>query len=134
MPVAHVSLPSTLAHLRAIASLVVEHRIMPFGLPELDNRLGGGGLRGGALHEATAQSCSLADDAATTLFLAGVAGREALRVGGPVLWQKARSASASVFEPSATAPALPHGSPSPIPSARRMPWPASARPIPSARR
>ena len=91
MPVAHVSLPSTLAHLRAIASHVVEHRIMPFGLPELDNRLGGGGLRGGALHEATAQSCSLADDAATTLFLAGLAGREALRVGGPVLWASCRN-------------------------------------------
>jgi protein ImuA len=70
---------------------VVEHRIMPFGLAELDGRLGGGGLRGGALHEATAQSCSLADDAATTLFLAGVAGREALRVGGPVLWASCRN-------------------------------------------
>ncbi|RZL84315.1 MAG: protein ImuA, partial [Sphingomonas sp.] len=64
---------------------------MPFGLAELDGRLGGGGLRGGALHEATAQSCSLADDAATTLFLAGVAGREALRVGGPVLWASCRN-------------------------------------------
>jgi protein ImuA len=88
---AHASLPTTLAHLRTIASPVVEHRIMPFGLAELDGRLGGGGLRGGALHEATAQSCSLADDAATTLFLAGVAGREALRVGGPVLWASCRN-------------------------------------------
>ena len=91
MPAAHASLPTTLAHLRTIASPVVEHRIMPFGLAELDGRLGGGGLRGGALHEATAQSCSLADDAATTLFLAGVAGREALRVGGPVLWASCRN-------------------------------------------
>ena len=91
MPVADVSLPTTLAHLRAIASPIVEHRIMPFGLPELDSRLSGGGLRGGALHEATAQSCSLADDAATTLFLAGLAGREAARVGGPVLWASCRN-------------------------------------------
>jgi protein ImuA len=91
MPAAHASLTSTLAHLRTIASPVVEHRIMPFGLAELDGRLGGGGLRGGALHEATAQSCSLADDAATTLFLAGVAGREALCVGGPVLWASCRN-------------------------------------------
>jgi protein ImuA len=88
---AHASLPTTLAHLRTIAYPVIEHRIMPFGLSELDGRLGGGGLRGGALHEATAQSCSLADDAATTLFLAGVAGREALRVGGPVLWASCRN-------------------------------------------
>ena len=85
------SLPTTLAHLRTVASPVVEHRIMPFGLSVLDGRLGGGGLRGGALHEATAQTCSLADDAATTLFLAGVAGREALRVGGPVLWASCRN-------------------------------------------
>ena len=91
MPAAHASLPTALAHLRTIASPVIEHRIMPFGLAELDGRLGGGGLRGGALHEATAQSCSLADDAATTLFLAGVAGREALRVGGPVLWASCRN-------------------------------------------
>ena len=91
MPAAHASLPTTLAHLRTIASPVVEHRIMPFGVSELDGRLGGGGLRGGALHEATAQSCSLADDAATTLFLAGVAGREALRTGGPVLWASCRN-------------------------------------------
>lgn len=91
MPAAHAPLPNTLAHLRTIASPVVEHRIMPFGVSELDGRLGGGGLRGGALHEATAQSCSLADDAATTLFLAGVAGREALRVGGPVLWASCRN-------------------------------------------
>lgn len=59
---------------------------MPFGLAELDGRLGGGGLRSGALHEATEQTCSLADDATTTLFLVGVAGREALRVSGLVLW------------------------------------------------
>lgn len=91
MPSVHSSLPSTLAHLKAIASPASEYRVMPFGLSELDVRLSGGGLRGGALHEAAAQTCSLADDAAATLFLAGMAGREALRVGGPVLWASCRN-------------------------------------------
>ena len=67
------------------------HRVMPFELAELDARLSGGGLRGGALHEATPHSCSWADDAAATLFLAGVAARAAVRSGGPVLWVSCRS-------------------------------------------
>ena len=43
-------------------------------------------MRAGALHEATSTSCSMADEAATTLFLAGIAAREARQLGGPVLW------------------------------------------------
>lgn len=91
MSIVVVPLASTLADLRAIAAPTVrDHRILPFGIPELDERLGGG-LRAGALHEAAPCGCSLADDAAATLFLAGIAAREALDHGSPVLWVSSRS-------------------------------------------
>jgi hypothetical protein len=67
------SLPATIAHLRTIAMPAVDHRIMPFGIPALDDRLASRGLRAGALHEVAAQSCSMVDDAAATLFLTGAA-------------------------------------------------------------
>jgi protein ImuA len=35
------SLSTTIAQLRTIATPVVDHRIMPFGIPELDDRLAG---------------------------------------------------------------------------------------------
>jgi len=85
------SLPTTIAHLRTIATPVVDHRIMPFGIPALDDRLASRGLRAGALHEVAAQSCSMVDDAAATLFLAGIAAREAAHTGGPVLWVSCRN-------------------------------------------
>nr|WP_201781270.1 protein ImuA [Sphingomonas sp. Leaf357] len=88
MPAVTDSLPS-LAHLRAVATPNVDHRIMPFGVQELDCRLAGG-LRAGALHEAAAASSSLVDDAAATLFLAGIAAREAHSTGGLVLWVSCR--------------------------------------------
>ncbi|MCD2325008.1 protein ImuA [Sphingomonas sp. IC-56] len=74
-----------------MASPATDYRVIPFGLSRLDARLAGGGLRAGALHEVTAQSCSLADDAAATLFLAGVAAREARHAAGPVLWVSCRT-------------------------------------------
>ena len=79
------------AHLRMMALPVADHRIMPFGLLKMDSRLSGGGLRAGALHKATAISPALVDDAAATLFLAGVAAREARHGGGPVLWARCRN-------------------------------------------
>ena len=82
---------SSIAHLRAIASLPTDHRIMRFGLHQLDSSLGSGGLRAGALHEVTARTCSLVDDAAATLFLAGIAAREAKAASGPVLWASCRN-------------------------------------------
>ncbi|WP_202901548.1 ImuA family protein [Sphingobium chlorophenolicum] len=85
------SLPASLAHLRAIATPIPDYRTIPFDIPALDSRLAGGGLRAGALHEVVARTCSLADDAAATLFLAGIAAREARRSGGPVLWVACRS-------------------------------------------
>ena len=84
------SLAPSIAQLRTIATPVTDYRVMPFGVEAIDGRLGAGGLRAGALHEATARTGSLADDAATTLFLAGIAAREAVGTGGPVLWASCR--------------------------------------------
>ncbi|KRB93244.1 protein ImuA [Sphingomonas sp. Root720] len=63
---------------------------MSFGADALDSRLSGGGLRAGALHEASASSCSVVDDAAATLFLAGIAAQEVRHLGAPVLWASTR--------------------------------------------
>ena len=91
MSLALDSPPITISRLRDIATSVGDHRILAFGIQALDERLGSGGLRAGALHEAAAKTCSLADDAAATLFLAGIAAREVKTVGGPVLWASCRS-------------------------------------------
>lgn len=74
-----------LAHLKAAIALVVLHRTIPFAVTALDGRRVGGGLRAGSLHEVAARSCSMMDDAAASLFLAGLAAREARNVSGPVL-------------------------------------------------
>jgi protein ImuA len=57
----------------------------------VDDRLVGGGVRAGALHEVAARSCSMMDDVAASLFLAGLAAREARDVSGPVLWASSRT-------------------------------------------
>ena len=85
------SLAPSIAHLRTIATPATDYRVMPFGVGAIDARLGAGGLRAGALHEAAAQSAALVDDAATTLFLAGIAARESLGTGAPVLWASCRT-------------------------------------------
>ncbi len=54
---------------------------LPFGLPEMDARLPGGGLALGALHE-VAGGGNGAIDGAAALFTAGIAAR----TKGPVLW------------------------------------------------
>ncbi|KZB93622.1 protein ImuA [Sphingomonas melonis TY] len=69
---------------------ITDYRVLPFGIEEVDGRLGAGGMRAGALHEATAATGALVDDAAATLFLAGIAAREAANAGGPVLWASCR--------------------------------------------
>lgn len=56
--------------------------VLPFGFGPLDSRLADGGLRLDALHEVAAATPDLADDAAATLFVAGIAAR----AWGPVLW------------------------------------------------
>ena len=55
---------------------------LPFGIGAVDERLASGGLRLDALHEIAAATPDLADDAAVTLFMAGIAAR----AWGPVLW------------------------------------------------
>ncbi len=91
MPVANAKTPSSIAELRSLAATVTEHRCLPFGVAPLDRRLSGEGLRAGALHEVSALSCALVDDAAATLFIAGIAAREASATGAPVLWVSCRN-------------------------------------------
>ena len=59
---------------------------LPFGVDALDARLAGGGLAIGALHEISGTKPVLSDDAAATLFLAGIAAR----LDGTVLWALGR--------------------------------------------
>jgi len=59
----------------------VRHAVLPFGVPDIDESLPAGGLAAGALHE-VAGSDALADDAAATVFLAGILAR----TEGTVLW------------------------------------------------
>lgn len=90
MPAALHSTAPGIADLRTIATPATDYRVMPFGIDVIDRRLGAGGLRAGALHEASAPSVALVDDAATTLFLAGIAAREAAVRGGLVFWASCR--------------------------------------------
>jgi protein ImuA len=56
--------------------------VLPFGLPEIDARLPGGGLRLGALHEVAGGGNGAIDGAAAALFAAGIAAR----TKGQILW------------------------------------------------
>ena len=56
--------------------------VLPFGVPKIDNRLPGGGLALGALHEVAGGGNSAIDGAAAALFAAGIA----TRTKGKVLW------------------------------------------------
>lgn len=59
---------------------------LPFGIAALDDQLADAGLSGAALHEIAAASATLNDDAAATLFLAGIAARFASQPGFTVFW------------------------------------------------
>ena len=63
---------------------------LPFGINELDRRLGAGGIDRAGLHEITAASPTLGDDAAATLFVAGLAARFAGAPGANVAWALTR--------------------------------------------
>jgi len=63
---------------------------LPFGLAAIDDRLGGGGLEGAGLHEIAAASPGLNDDAAATLFAAGIAARFAGAPDATALWALTR--------------------------------------------
>ncbi|MEG3147583.1 protein ImuA [Sphingomonas sp. RT2P30] len=69
--------------LRAIEGDGLKRRpVLPFGIAAVDERLATSGLRLDALHEIAPGSPGLGDDAAATLFTAGLAAR----AWGPVLW------------------------------------------------
>lgn len=55
---------------------------LPFGVPAVDARLAGEGLRLDALHEVAGATPCLSNDESATLFIAGIAAR----AWGPVLW------------------------------------------------
>ena len=82
-----MSSPAIIAELRETLRAIEGdgHRrreTLPFGIPTVDSRLADGGLRLDALHEVAAETADMSDDAAATLFIAGVAAR----AWGPVLW------------------------------------------------
>lgn len=56
--------------------------VLPFGVPDVDERLPGGGLAYGALHEIAGGGAGTIDGAAAVLFAAGIAAR----AKGKVLW------------------------------------------------
>lgn len=60
----------------------ISRAVLPFGLQELDERLPGGGLSLGALHEVAGGGNGAIDGAAAALFVAGIAAR----VRGKTLW------------------------------------------------
>ncbi|MDO6414623.1 protein ImuA [Sphingomonas sp. BIUV-7] len=62
---------------------------LPFGIDALDARLSGRGLSRSALHEVSAAGSGLVDDAAATLFLAGIAARLSL-AGEIIVWAVTR--------------------------------------------
>jgi protein ImuA len=68
--------------------------VLPFGIPEVDSRLPGGGLARGALHEVAGGGNGAIDGAAAALFAAGIAGRTI----GKTLW--------CIAKPDLFAPAL----------------------------
>lgn len=60
---------------------------LPFGAPEIDDALPGGGLAYGALHEIAGGGSGTVDGAAAALFAAGIAAR----TKGPVVWCMTRA-------------------------------------------
>lgn len=77
-----------LSALRADLALAQASRgpALAFGVGEIDERLADRGLDGTGLHEIAAAAASLNDDAAVTLFTAGIAARFANARGVNVLW------------------------------------------------
>lgn len=63
---------------------------LPFGVAPLDHLLSGNGLDSAGLHEVAGASASWSDDAAATLFAAGIAARFAAAPGVSALWALTR--------------------------------------------
>lgn len=71
---------------------VRSRQVLPFGVPEIDGRLPGGGLALGALHEVAGGGNDAVNGAAAAVFAAGIAAR----TRGKVLWCVTR---ADLFAP-----------------------------------
>ncbi|MGH6616029.1 ImuA family protein [Sphingomonas sp.] len=81
-----------LAALRAQLAQAQSQRgpVLAFGIEALDSRLAGFGLDSAGLHEIAGATASLNDDAAATLFAAGIAARFASQPGFTTLWALSR--------------------------------------------
>src|SRR3569833_2544591 len=81
-----------LAALRAQLALAQSQRgpVLAFGIAALDSRHASEGLDGAGLHEIAGATASLNDDAAATLFAAGIAARFAAQPGLNILWALTR--------------------------------------------
>jgi protein ImuA len=75
---------------RIAAPVASDSRLLPFGIEPLDARLAHGGIDGGGLHEVAAASPTLGDDAAATLFVAGIAARFADAATATIGWALTR--------------------------------------------
>lgn len=89
------SAPPSADHLASLRkALAAEHSprgpALAFGVAELDGRLVDRGLDRHGLHEIAAASAALGDDAAATLFAAGIAARLAALGEAQVLWALTR--------------------------------------------
>ena len=83
MPTAPTQMDALREQIRRIeAGERVSRGFLPFGEPEIDGRLPGGGLALGALHEVAGGGNGALDGAAAALFAAGILAR----IHGPVLW------------------------------------------------
>ncbi len=81
------------AEVRAIESAGADgaRDCLPFEVGAIDRRLAGGGLAIPALHEVAGARAGLGDDAAATLFIAGIAARLSMvEAGGTILWALSR--------------------------------------------
>jgi protein ImuA len=81
------------AEVKAIESAAAagERACLPFRADAIDRRLAGGGLTVPGLHEIAGAGAGLGDDAAATLFIAGIAARLAIeQAGGTILWVLSR--------------------------------------------
>lgn len=92
MPALNRTRSDQLAALRAELTCAQENRApaLSFGIAPLDDRLADNGLDGAGLHEVAAASSELSDDAAATLFVAGIAARFASEPGFTILWALTR--------------------------------------------
>lgn len=93
MSVTPLSTRPSADHIAALRAEIANVRLnrgpaLGFGVAALDERLADHGLDGSGLHEFAAATASANDDAATTLFIAGIAARFAS--GFAVLWALTR--------------------------------------------